>query len=387
MSAMPAMSGVLDRFEREVFGPIPPAVSPQAIERSTSVAADGGYRLLQVRASSLGAVWDVATFVPASKPVRAVLLGLNFFGNQALDDERSIWLPRGWVSSNVAGVIDHRATEASRGFDMKRHALPIRKLVELGVAVVSVYGGDTWADRPPGEAIDVPTIAYAGARSGAEGGVQRGEKRGVDEHKDRCGAIAVWAWTLNRTLDLLREDAVLHDVIGEADVWVWGHSRLGKAALLAGAVDGRYAGVVSNQSGACGAGALKHPPIGAERMTDIARFRHWFCPRFYEYSGQPPGYDRELDLPVDMPEMLRLIAPQRLLICSAEADTWAGPQREYRSVREIADAWGLSASDFPIEAPRGKIVGDRIGYYLRTGGHGVIESDFDAFLSFMRVGA
>ena len=70
---------------------------------------------------------------------------------------------------------------------------------------------------------------------------------------DSWGKLRIWAWCMSRIADVLLDDPG----IDQKKTAVMGHSRLGKAALLAGAFDTRFGLTVSCQSGAGGAALLR----------------------------------------------------------------------------------------------------------------------------------
>jgi hypothetical protein len=171
------------------------------------------------------------------------------------------------------------------------------------------------------------------------------------------GAIGAWAWGLSRCLDI----AAGIEGIDPSNAIALGHSRLGKAALWAGAQDERFAVTVSNDSGCGGASLFRHP--GGEDIAAITtRFPHWFVPSFATYAG---AEDR---LPVDQHQLLAGIAPRRVYVASAEDDTWADPLGEYLAVVAAAPAFEPGA----------------IGYHIRPGGHDLLEEDWLQALSFVR---
>ena len=73
---------------------------------------------------------------------------------------------------------------------------------------------------------------------------------------DSWGKLRIWAWCMSRIADVLLDDPG----IDQKKTAVMGHSRLGKAALLAGAFDTRFGLTVSCQSGAGGAALLRERP-------------------------------------------------------------------------------------------------------------------------------
>ncbi|MET9315246.1 acetylxylan esterase [Kribbella sp. NPDC003505] len=173
------------------------------------------------------------------------------------------------------------------------------------------------------------------------------------------GAVAAWAWGLCRLLDI----AGRIPGVDTAGAVALGHSRLGKAALWAGAQDDRFAVTAANGSGCCGAALFRHP-AGEDIAAITTKFPHWFVPSFAAYARH------ENDLPVDQHQLLASIAPRRVAITSAEADAWADPIGEYLAVT-------AARPSFPPNA---------IGYHLRPGDHDLLEEDWRYVLDFANRG-
>ena len=337
---------LLSLFEREMYGTAPGRPEAERFEvLSEEPGALGGKALRREVKVHLGEeeYLTLLLYEPAKaeKPVPA-FLGLNFFGNHTVWEDPGISLPDS-LRYRSDYTLDPRGSQALRW--------PLDTILSRGYAVATFCCEDIAPDSP-WECDKRVKRLYPGYT---------------------WGNLAAWAWGLSRAMDYLESCPEIGPVA------VFGHSRMGKAALWAAAVDQRFSMYISDASG-CGGAALSRRCYGETIRRINTHFPHWFTPRFHAYSGN------EAALPFDQHEALALVAPRPLYLESASEDRWSDPHGEFLGLAEAAPAYRLygletlGAGDEPgVEEP---VTKGCTGYHIRNGKHQILLYDWLQFLDF-----
>jgi len=136
--------------------------------------------------------------------------------------------------------------------------------------------------------------------------------------------------------------------------------------------------VIPHQAG-CGGTAPSRGKVGESVKQINNGFPHWFNGTFKEFNDKP---DR---LPFDQNCLAALVAPRPVLFSNAVEDTWANPEGQFQvlqatdQVYRLLGVEGLGAKQMPEP---GKLLGSRLGYYIRPGKHSMTREDWKIFLDF-----
>ena len=349
-------------FQRLIYGDLPPAITPALESRRLIDAAafSGAARIeewvLAVPLREKRVRFRALVLTPngAKGPVPTVI-ATNFCGNRAAlaGAYKSIERPD-WAPKRCRTPFGQWTAEALHGADII--AAPFEALTRAGYAAVTFFPMEIVADDRTLSAATLKLLTDD-----------------MEGQKTRTGALAAWAWGYSRVVDALYADPAF-----DTDrIALWGHSRFGKAALLATAFDGRIAAVVANQSGTFGATLSRHSR-GESIPAVTMKFPHWFTPEVQRFAGRPQ------DLPLDQHLLIALIAPRPILLGGASMDRWSDPANAFEAARAAAPVYELFGEEGVRQASfRRPDESSPVTLYVRPGGHGVRPRDWREAIAFL----
>jgi hypothetical protein len=266
-----------------------------------------------------GGALGLLVLVPPGPGPHPVLLGPNKCGNETVAAGLGVAPTTSWVEDGcVPGQDPGWATD---------------EVLDRGVALATWHQSDVQPDDP----------GDPGLRAVLDPGVPA---------ERAWGAVAAWSY------GDVAAAAALREVPDLGPIAVWGHSRRGKAALWAAALDPRIDGVWAHQSGTGGAAlarSLAGEPIGAMNLL----FPHWFPAWFHAFA------DREVHLPFDQHLLLATVAPRPLRITDGADDAWADPAGADQAVALAEPVFAFLGGAPPVRE-------------VRPGGHEVLPEDLAA---------
>lgn len=225
---------------------------------------------------------------------------------------------------------------------------PVKQIVERGFATIAFY----LSDLGP-ETYD-PNTAFLG---GAFPCFEKPHER----TNTSWGTLSAWAWGASRIMDWIETQKEFDP----ARVGIVGHSRGGKAALVAGALDERFALICANNSGCGGAKLNRYELPSSEHYDSFPYFgvSYWYC------GNMPKNFvGKDLIVEHDQDEWLAMIAPRRLCVGSGTKDAWAGPVGEYFATERAKRIWKLYNAE------------DRVRHHIRKGPHALTPFDWQHYL-------
>lgn len=282
----------------------------------------------------------LAIFAPPGATNRIpVFLALNACGNQSVTTALEVRTTTSWTESSCN---PERGSEATK--------FPIADIVARGFALATFHQSDIDPDN----------------------GLDRDHEDGihphfvVDEPADvQWGTLAAWAFGMSRVVDVIVDISLWESIpLDESRVMTVGHSRRGKAALLAAAYDTRIRMAFPHQSGTGGA-TLIRADLGEPVSSINFVYPHWFDTMFKSFS------DDEHRFPLDQHLLLGMVAPRPVLVTNGDLDDWADPPGAQRAVELARPIWSL------LGAPP-----DDIQWQVRPGGHSLETGDWTLFMDF-----
>lgn len=301
-----------------------------------------------------GPKMDVLLYLPAraEKPA-PVLLNISFTANSATVDDPD-------VKEGLVWGKDKTRVPAKQAFQFAK--IDVLPELDAGFGFATVYYGDIEPDF--------------------EGGLQYGVRSfylrpGQPPASDDWGAIGAWSWGLSRVLDYLQTEPK----VDSSRIALFGASRLGKAALWAGATDTRFAAVIACCSGEGGA-SISRRDFGETVANLNAHFPYWFCTNYAKFAHHVD------QLPVDANMLLALLAPRPLLLQTGDKDLWGDPKGEFLAAVAAGPVYRLLGKQdlgTDVWPPAGTPILHTLGYFMHAGGHGPLPADWDVFLTFLRM--
>ena len=332
---------IVDLVQRHMYGFAPEAGPITFTPEAPDTPVYGGKGTLrQIAIAMPGLPADarklhLALFLPVNgKERHPVFLAINKCGNHGTSTEPAVlYNPAAYVHKECPA-----GGEGCRGYEAEAWSIPL--FLERGYAFATFHESDLDADVPDSDI-----------------GVQKYFPNLPYPPEQQWATIRTWAWGFARCVDYLVQDPQ----INPQRIAVTGHSRRGKTALLAAAMDPRVGLAAPHQSGTGGTALSRDNDQETVKRINT-HFPHWFSGKFKEYS------DNEAALPIDQHFLHALIAPRPLIDTQGIQDKWANPGNALRALQaadpvyKLLGAKGATGEGLVSAAP---ITADNCGNLLQ----------------------
>jgi hypothetical protein len=302
-----------------------------------------------------------------------------------------------FIQKEICGAIDISRYPQVRDTPVIKAMLRIPAGASGPVPVMIVFSGfgnnlETYWDRTAPQGWGVCTFNPntlqpdngAGLTSYLIGLVNKGNWRRPGD----WGTIGAWSWGISRLIDYLETDPQVNaNMIG-----LTGHSRYGKATLVAMAYEPRIAIGFPSDAGSLGTKMnRRHWGQDLENSASTREY-HWMAGSFFQWAGPlvPGQYlPRKIErCPVDAHSLLALCAPRPVFINGGTWSTWTDPYGMYLTtvyaspVYELLGKKGMVMNDEKPLVDKAYIEGN-IGFRFHEGGH-TDAPDWPAFFEFVK---
>lgn len=348
---------LVEDFDREVYGRMPKA-TPKVNWEVTSSTNEEKYGYPVVTKQLVGHV-DNSSYPSITVNIQmALTMPANAKGPAPVIVEFGFIGPRPGAPANAAPA--GNAVNAPPPWQ--------KQVLDKGWGYATIAPGSIQADNG------------AGLTAGVIGLVNKGQPRKADD----WGALRAWGWGMSRAIDYFETDKAVNAKM----IALEGHSRYGKATIVAMAYEPRLALAFVSSSGAGGAKIHRRNTYG-EMLENVAAPSeyHWMAGNFLKYAGPlTPN-----DLPVDAHELVALCAPRPVFISGgsvlggvAQGDGWVDSKGMFLAglyagpVYKLLGKKPMAVTEFP---PVETFVDGDVSFRQHTAGH-TPAPNWPTFLNF-----
>jgi hypothetical protein len=332
---------ILEDFEREVYGRIPPN-TPKVTWTITNTTEGTAGTIPTVTRTLQGAV-DNSAYPAISVNIRA-----------------SVTVP-----AKTSGPVPLMIVFGGGGGGRGGAGSPMQIALEHGWGFGSIDPGSIQADAG-GMAL----------RQGIIGLTNKGEPR----KPDQWGSLRAWQWGVSRLIDYFEANPDLK--VDPKKIGVDGVSRYGKAAIVAEAFEPRVAVALVASSGEGGVKLHRHD-FGEALENLTGGEYYWMAGNLLKYgaSAAEGGAKTAADLPVDSHQLIALCAPRPVFISygvepgdpkwvdapgSFMAGVLAGPVYKLLGKKDFGTSGNWKTDPMP---PVNQLIGGELAWRQHSGGH------------------